>query len=113
MIAGADIGFIMVPGAQIPGEKYIPLAEEIQRQMSDKARVWVGVTKSWLGNFPNPIEIAGALNDCMSQVISVLFNFKHSYHHKSCSRPQQRGMVAKSTLQDTVLVESCWRPILR
>jgi len=65
--AGADMGFIMIPGAQIPGEKYIPLAEEIQRQMADKARVWVGITQSWLGNFPNPLEIAGALNDCMSQ----------------------------------------------
>ena len=29
--------------------------------------MWVGITKSWLGNFPNPLEIAGALNDCMSQ----------------------------------------------
>ena len=43
--AGADMGFIMIPGAQIPGEKYIPLAEEIQRQMADKARVWVGITQ--------------------------------------------------------------------
>ena len=42
---GADMGFIMIPGAQIPGDKYIPLAEEIQRQMVDKARVWVGITK--------------------------------------------------------------------
>ena len=25
--------------------RYIPLAEEIQRQMADKARVWVGITK--------------------------------------------------------------------
>ena len=43
--AGPDLGFIMIPGAQIPGDKYIPLAEEIQRQMVDKARVWVGITK--------------------------------------------------------------------
>ena len=25
--------------------RYIPLAEEIQRQMADKAKVWVGITK--------------------------------------------------------------------
>ena len=35
----------MIPGAQIPGNKYIPLAEEIQRQMADRAKVWVGITK--------------------------------------------------------------------
>ena len=35
-IVGSDIGFIMIPGAQIPGELYTPLAEEIQRQMADK-----------------------------------------------------------------------------
>jgi len=64
---GTDIGFIMIPGAQIPGERYQPLAQEIQLQMKDKARVWVGVTKGWLADFPNPLEIAGALNDCMDQ----------------------------------------------
>merc|ERR1719322_2040164 len=64
---GADIGFIMIPGAQIPGERYQPLAQEIQLQMKDKARVWVGVTKGWFADFPNPLEIAGALNDCMDQ----------------------------------------------
>ena len=26
----------MIPGAQIPGELYTPLAEEIQKQMADK-----------------------------------------------------------------------------
>ena len=25
--------------------RYIPLEEEIQRQMADKAKVWVGITK--------------------------------------------------------------------
>ena len=25
--------------------RYIPLTEEIQRQMADKAKVWVGITK--------------------------------------------------------------------
>ena len=30
------MGFIMIPGAQIPGELYTPLAEEIQKQMADK-----------------------------------------------------------------------------
>ena len=25
------------------------------------------LTQSWIGNFPNPLEIAGALNDCQDQ----------------------------------------------
>ena len=64
---GAEVGLILIPGAQIPGERYTPLAQEIQAQLADKAKVWVGVTKSFLGNFPNPLEISGAINDCLSQ----------------------------------------------
>jgi dienelactone hydrolase len=66
---GEDIGFIMIPGAQIAGEQYQDLGEEIQRQLPG-ARVWLGLTKGWLGNFPNPIEIAGALNDCLAHASS-------------------------------------------
>ena len=65
--SGAEVGLIMIPGAQIPGERYLPLAQRIQTQLADKAKVWVGVTKSFLGNFPNPLEISGAINDCLSQ----------------------------------------------
>jgi len=64
---GAEMGLILIPGAQIPGERYSPLAQQIQAQLADKAKVWVGVTKSFLGNFPNPLEISGAINDCLSQ----------------------------------------------
>lgn len=64
---GAEVGLVLIPGAQIPGERYSPLAQQIQAQLADKAKVWVGVTKSFLGNFPNPLEISGAINDCLSQ----------------------------------------------
>lgn len=60
------MAFIMIPGAQISGERYEDLAKEIQRQLPG-ARLWVGLTKGWLGNFPNPVEIAGAVNDCLQQ----------------------------------------------
>jgi len=66
---GEDIGFIMIPGAQCSGDLYYPLAEEIQKQMPG-ARVWTGVTESFLGDFPNPIEIAGAIEDCVSKAQS-------------------------------------------
>ena len=64
---GAEVGLIMIPGANIPGERYLALATKIQEELADKASVWVGITKSWLGNFPNPLEISGALSDCLSQ----------------------------------------------
>merc|ERR1711892_1413015 len=68
--AGQDIGFIIIPGAQISGEKYQDLGEEIQRQLPG-ARVWLGLTRGWLGNFPNPIEIAGAINDCLAGPVFI------------------------------------------
>merc|ERR1711936_565119 len=65
--SGAEVGLIIIPGAQLEGERYGPLATQIQTQLADKAKAWVGITKSWLGNFPNPLEISGALTDCLSQ----------------------------------------------
>ena len=29
--------------------------------------VWVGLTEGWFGNFPNPLEIDGAIKDCMGK----------------------------------------------
>ena len=29
--------------------------------------MWTGITSGWLGNFPNPVEIAGAVDDCLSK----------------------------------------------
>ena len=29
--------------------------------------MWTGGTSGWLGNFPNPVEIAGAVDDCLSK----------------------------------------------
>ena len=66
---GQDIGLVMIPGAQIAGEKYEDLTVEIQRQLPG-ARLWVGLTRGWLGSFPNPVEIAGALNDCVDKASS-------------------------------------------
>jgi len=67
---GPDIGLIIIPGAQIVGEKYRNLGEEVQRQLPG-ARLWVGLTRGWLGTFPNPVEIAGALNSCVDQAESA------------------------------------------
>jgi len=62
-----EIGVIMIPGANYAGELYIPLAQRIQEVMPSSARVWFGITEGWLIDTPNPLEIAGAINDCKSQ----------------------------------------------
>jgi hypothetical protein len=31
------------------------------------ANVWVGLTEGWFGTFPNPLEIDGAIKDCLAK----------------------------------------------
>ena len=61
---GAEYGFIFVPGAQIGGQYYGPLSRKIQSMFP--GRMWVGLTEGWFGNFPNPLEIDGAIKDCLN-----------------------------------------------
>jgi len=63
---GEQMGIIMIPGAQIPGVQYQVLVAEVQRQLNG-SKLWAGITDGWLGNFPNPLEIAGAVGDCMDK----------------------------------------------
>jgi len=60
---GPEFGLIFVPGAGIPGEAYGPLSAKIQELFPGK--LWYGLTEAWRGDFPNPIEIAEAINDCI------------------------------------------------
>ena len=66
----ADFGFIMIPGAQIAGEAYKPLALKIQSVFPGK--LWLGLTDFFLADFPNPIEISSAITACFDQARSVL-----------------------------------------
>ena len=66
----ADFGFIMIPGAQIAGEAYKPLALKIQSVFPRK--LWLGLTDFFLADFPNPIEISSAITACFDQARSVL-----------------------------------------
>ena len=54
--SGEDLGIIMIPGAQIQGEKYEDLMKEIQNQFPG-VRLWAGLSLGWLGSFPNPMEM--------------------------------------------------------
>ncbi len=62
---GSEFGFIFVPGAQIKGELYKPIAKRIQTMFP--GNMWIGLTEGWFGNFPNPLEIDGAIKDCLSK----------------------------------------------
>ena len=64
-VDGNEFGFIFIPGAQIAGEYYGPLSLKIQSMFP--GNVWVGLTEGWFGNFPNPLEIDGAIKDCMNK----------------------------------------------
>ena len=61
---GTEYGLIFVPGAQIGGQYYGPLMRKIQQQFPGK--LWLGLTEGWFGNFPNPLEIDGAIKDCLN-----------------------------------------------
>ena len=62
--SGPEFGLIFVPGAKIEGQAYKPLTEKIQAEFPGK--LWVGVTEEWLGDMPNPIQIANAINACFN-----------------------------------------------
>lgn len=71
-VDGNEFGFIFVPGAQIAGEYYGPLSLKIQSMFP--GNVWVGLTEGWFGNFPNPLEIDGAIKDCLNKATDQGFS---------------------------------------
>ena len=104
-MTGLQLGLVVVPGAQIPGQLYQPLAEEVQRQLG--AQLWLGVTRDWLGSFPNPVEISGAVQDCMSQ---VLHNLECFFKTQNCpgTRRRRPGWADRSFWRATAWAASCW-----
>ena len=55
-------GLIMVPGATIPGESYVPLMKAVQAAYPGS--LWVAATTDWTGGSPNPLEVGGQLAGC-------------------------------------------------
>jgi len=62
---GDAIGLIFVPGAKLLGSSYLPLLRSIQEFYPGS--LWVGATTEWLGDMPNPIQIGGQIDDCITQ----------------------------------------------
>jgi len=93
-ITGKEVGLIIVPGAHLPGESYMPLLREIQVkaiglkqylnhfflsltlkrivdpitplfQASYPGPLWIGSTAEWLGDMPTPIEVTQQIGNCL------------------------------------------------
>ncbi|XP_067683462.1 uncharacterized protein [Haliotis asinina] len=61
-----EAALIIVPGAYVKGQQYIPLGQEIQR--SSPLKLWVAVLEGFIGDLPNPIQLSGAVTDAIAQL---------------------------------------------
>ena len=61
---GPEMGMIFIPGAQIKGEAYAPLALKLQSEFPGK--LWIGLTEDWWVTMPNPIQIGPAIDACFT-----------------------------------------------
>jgi len=68
-ITGKEVGLIIVPGAHLPGESYMPLLRAIQA--SYPGPLWIGATSDWLGDMPTPIEVTQQINKCLDAANSA------------------------------------------
>ena len=52
------VGIIFIQGADIPADRYAPLAKAIQDSLSSEASVFVGLP-SFTMNLPDPLTVSG------------------------------------------------------
>ncbi|ESO97510.1 hypothetical protein LOTGIDRAFT_228186 [Lottia gigantea] len=64
--SGVDAALIIVPGADIKGGAYRPLAKHIQ-ETSD-LKLWVALLEDFPLNLPNPLQLNGAISQAVSKI---------------------------------------------
>ncbi|XP_072178133.1 uncharacterized protein [Diadema setosum] len=64
--AETEAGLIVIPGAQLRGESYLPLAQSIQR--ASPLKLWVALTTDYFEDTPNPIELSRAIRMATTQL---------------------------------------------
>ncbi|ESO97511.1 hypothetical protein LOTGIDRAFT_152602 [Lottia gigantea] len=64
--SGVDAALIIVPGADIKGGAYRPLARHIQ-ETSD-LKLWVALLEDFPFNLPNPLQLNGAISQAVSRI---------------------------------------------
>ena len=100
VILSQEVGLIIVPGAHLPGESYLPLLREIQVkaiwlkqylnyfflfltlkrivdpltqlfQASYPGPLWIGSTAEWLGDMPTPIEVTQQVSKSQKKKVNM------------------------------------------
>lgn len=66
---GVEAALIVIPGAEIRGEDYLPLAESIQRESTLK--LWVALTTDYIGDTPFPPQV----NSCIYYIYLFIYSF--------------------------------------
>ena len=66
-----EVGLVLIQGAQISPDKYLPLIQQIQN--ASKFAVWAGAP-AFLTNIPEPLEIGSAINRILTAMQSVGMN---------------------------------------
>ena len=67
------IGFVVIQGASIPADRYVPLAHSLQEEMKESISVFVGIP-SFLLNTPDPLTISSQVNSVITQMKSAGMN---------------------------------------
>ncbi|XP_033635012.1 uncharacterized protein LOC117296280 [Asterias rubens] len=63
---GTQACLIIIPGAEISGGRYKPLAEAIQA--SSPLQLWIGITSGYRRDTPNPLELTTAIDLALSDL---------------------------------------------
>eukprot|EP00057_Strongylocentrotus_purpuratus_P029520 XP_011683994.1 PREDICTED: uncharacterized protein LOC105447521 [Strongylocentrotus purpuratus] len=66
---GVEAALIVIPGAEIRGEAYLPLAESIQRE--SMLKLWVALTTDYIGDTPFPPQLTRAINIALDDLVST------------------------------------------
>ena len=56
-----------MPGIQLAGDSYIPLAAKIQELFPGK--LWVGLLEQWSGEYPSGPETSAAIIECTDDAV--------------------------------------------
>ena len=66
-----------MPGATIPGERYLPLMEAVQAHYP--GGLWVAATTEWPNDSPNPVVIGDQMAECLTAAADMGLNTQNVF----------------------------------
>ena len=66
-----------MPGATIPGERYLPLMEAVQAHYP--GGLWVAATTEWPNDSPNPVVIGDQMAECLTAAADTGLNTQNVF----------------------------------